>query len=177
MRPNLVDAGRAEVRSGLQGFDDLLVVRRVFSKGDLQLAEEAAAAFKGLLLLQLSVRVNNGFSGRRWDWTARTVQHDQAHTHSLPVHTAAPALDAGRLRSPSVAPSAPPRCRAASGTAKSLPAPPPPAQTRASRTQNPGRARACPAEPRAPRGADSDGISRGLRCPGTSSPPPLTLLR
>lgn len=44
------------VCTALQNFDDLLVVGRIFSKADLQLPEEFAALFKGLLLLKLAKR-------------------------------------------------------------------------------------------------------------------------
>lgn len=48
-----MDAGGTEVLAYLQSFDDLLVMRRIVSKADLQLSKETAAALKRLLLVEL----------------------------------------------------------------------------------------------------------------------------
>lgn len=48
-----MDAGGTEVLAYLQSFDDLLVMRRIVSKADLQLSKETAAVLKRLLLVKL----------------------------------------------------------------------------------------------------------------------------
>lgn len=46
------------VSTTLQNFDDLLMMGRIFSKTNLQLPEELAAFFKGLLLFKLTKKKN-----------------------------------------------------------------------------------------------------------------------
>ena len=57
---HLVDAGLAQVDSSLQGLDDLLVVRGILPKADLQLTQETPAALKCLLLLKLDKQERRG---------------------------------------------------------------------------------------------------------------------